>query len=118
MKAGENLGVGALADVADTERWRQAGDKGMATQFIDTLPERFETQLGRWFKDGQELSGGQWQKIALARAFMRDKADILVLDEPTAAMDAAAEASMFDHFRELSGNRMVKIGTATRREHK
>lgn len=107
MKAGENIGVGDVADFDDTERWRQAGDKGMATEFIDTLPERFETQLGRWFKDGQELSGGQWQKIALARAFMRDKADILVLDEPTAAMDAAAEASIFEHFRELSGNRMV-----------
>ena len=57
-----------------------------------------DTQLGKWFKDGRELSGGQWQKIALARAFMRSQADILVLDEPTAAMDAEAEA---DHLRAL-----------------
>ena len=59
----------------------------------------FQTQLGKWFKDGRELSGGQWQKIALARAFMREDADILVLDEPTAAMDARAEAQIFEQFR-------------------
>jgi ATP-binding cassette subfamily B protein len=65
------------------------------------------TQLGKWFKDGQELSGGQWQKIALSRAFMRTDADILVLDEPTAAMDAAAEAKIFEHFRKLTQNRIA-----------
>ena len=79
----------------------------MASEFIDSLPAGFDTQLGRWFKDGRELSGGQWQKIALARAFMRSEADILVLDEPTAAMDAAAEATIFEHFRELAGDRIV-----------
>lgn len=61
--------------------------------------------MGRWFKDGQELSGGQWQKIALSRAWMRESADILVLDEPTAAMDAAAEAQVFERFREHSRER-------------
>ena len=59
----------------------------------------YETQLGKWFRDGRELSGGQWQKIALSRAFMRTGADVLVLDEPTASMDARAEAEVFEHFR-------------------
>ena len=80
---------------------------GMAAPFIDSMPERYNTQLGRWFKGGRELSGGQWQKIALSRAFMRSEADILVLDEPTAAMDAAAEAHVFELFREESKNKMT-----------
>jgi ABC-type multidrug transport system fused ATPase/permease subunit len=70
----------------------------MAAPFIDDMPEGYQTQLGRWFKDGRELSGGQWQKIALSRAFMRTDADILVLDEP---------AAVFDHFRAASGNKMT-----------
>jgi ATP-binding cassette subfamily B protein len=81
--------------------------KGMAHDFIDKLPQQYDTQLGKWFKNGRELSGGQWQKIALARAFMRTRADILVLDEPTATMDAAAEATVFEHFRELSRGKMT-----------
>ena len=71
------------------------------------MPEGYQTQLGRWFARGQELSGGQWQKVALSRAFMRSGADILVLDEPTAAMDAAAEAAVFDHFQRLSHDRIA-----------
>ena len=73
------------------------------------MPKQYETQLGKWFKDGRELSGGQWQKIALSRAFMRSDADILVLDEPTAAMDAAAEAEVFEHFRSLMGKRIAIV---------
>lgn len=107
MKVGENVGVGDVLHLEDEERVREAALKGMASEFIEDMPEGYGTQLGRWFKDGHELSGGQWQKIALARAFMRSDADILVLDEPTAAMDAAAEANIFEHFRELSGDRMV-----------
>ena len=76
-------------------------------ELVDELPAGFATQLGKWFKDGTELSGGQWQKIALARAFMRTRADILVLDEPTAAMDAGAEATIFEHFRQLTRNRIA-----------
>jgi ATP-binding cassette subfamily B protein len=79
----------------------------MAAPFVEDLPEGYQTQLGKWFKDGRELSGGQWQKIALARAFMREGADILVLDEPTAAMDARAEAQVFEQFRELTKDHMV-----------
>jgi ATP-binding cassette subfamily B protein len=104
---GENIGAGDVLHFEDQARWEQAADQGMALPFIDTLPGRFDTQLGKWFKDGRELSGGQWQKIALARAFMRSGADILVLDEPTAAMDAAAEATVFEHFRQLTQDRIA-----------
>jgi ATP-binding cassette subfamily B protein len=107
MSVGENVGAGDVSHFEDEARWRDASDKGMASEFIATLPAGFQTPLGKWFNDGRELSGGQWQKIALARAFMRSRADILVLDEPTAAMDAQAEASIFEHFRELSGGRIA-----------
>ncbi|WP_345294462.1 ABC transporter ATP-binding protein [Luteimonas vadosa] len=107
MRVGENVGVGDVEHFEDRARWQEAADMGMATPFIADLPAGFETQLGRWFRDGRELSGGQWQKIALARAFMRSRADILVLDEPTAAMDAAAEATIFEHFRKLTHNRIA-----------
>jgi ATP-binding cassette subfamily B protein len=107
LRVGENVGAGDVAHFEDRARWREASAKGMASEFIDSLPAGYETQLGKWFKDGRELSGGQWQKIALSRAFMREKADILVLDEPTAAMDAQAEATIFEHFRALAKNRIV-----------
>ncbi len=106
---GENVGVGDVEHLKDRKEWEIAADKGMATSFIDRLPQGFNTQLGKWFKDGQELSGGQWQKIALARAFMRSTADILILDEPTAAMDAEAEMTIFDRFRSLTQNQMVVL---------
>ena len=104
---GENIGVGDVEHLEDKARWQTSAEKGMAQPFIEQMPERFQTQLGRWFKNGQELSGGQWQKIALARAFMRNKADILVLDEPTAAMDAEAEFQIFDRLRSLTKKQMV-----------
>jgi ATP-binding cassette subfamily B protein len=107
LKVGENVGAGDVAHFEDEQRWRAAADLATATPFVETLPAGFQTQLGKWFKDGRELSGGQWQKIALARAFMREGADILVLDEPTAAMDARAEAEIFEQFRELAQSRMV-----------
>ena len=107
LKVGENIGAGDVRHFEDEVRWREAATAGMALPFIETLPEGFDAQLGKWFKAGRELSGGQWQKVALARAFMRSGADILVLDEPTAAMDAAAEASIFEHFRDLTRNRIA-----------
>ncbi len=107
MRVGENVGAGDVNHFDDEPRWREASEKGMAAEFIESLPNGYDTQLGKWFNDGRELSGGQWQKIALARAFMRTEADILVLDEPTAAMDAEAEATIFEHFRALSKNRIV-----------
>ncbi len=107
MLVGENVGAGDERFFEDEGRWRAAAVKGRASEFIDTLPEGYRTQLGKWFKDGRELSGGQWQKIALSRAFMRSRADILVLDEPTAAMDAQAEAEVFEHFRQLASERIT-----------
>ncbi len=104
---GENIGVGDVRHFEDEQRWREAAGKGMAEAIIEGLPAGYNTQLGKWFKDGQELSGGQWQKIALSRAFMRAEADILVLDEPTASMDAAAEAKIFEHFRKLTQKRIA-----------
>jgi ATP-binding cassette subfamily B protein len=107
LQVGENVGVGDELHFEDELRWREAAGKGRAADFIDELPRGYHTQLGKWFRDGQELSGGQWQKIALSRAFMRTQADVLVLDEPTAAMDARAEAEVFEHFRQLSSGRIT-----------
>ncbi len=107
FSVGENIGAGDVRHIADSERWEKAAETGMAAPFIEDMPKGYQTQLGRWFKDGRELSGGQWQKIALSRAFMRSDADILVLDEPTAAMDASSEAAVFEHFRTASGDKMT-----------
>jgi ATP-binding cassette, subfamily B, bacterial len=107
LLVGENVGAGDVRYFQDEERWARAAEQGMAAPVIATLPGGYRTQLGKWFKDGRELSGGQWQKIALSRAFMRAQADVLVLDEPTAAMDAAAEAQIFEHFRQLTTNKIA-----------
>ena len=106
LLVGENVGAGDVTHFDDEARWRRAAHKGMADTFVPQLPQGYHTQLGSWFKGGQELSVGQWQKIALSRAFMREDADILVLDEPTASMDAAAEAEVFQRFRNLADDRM------------
>ncbi|MDJ0759962.1 MAG: ABC transporter ATP-binding protein [Woeseiaceae bacterium] len=107
FSVGENIGAGDVRHFEDEERWSDAAAAGRAAPFIGSMPEGYNTQLGRWFKDGRELSGGQWQKIALSRAFMRSDADILVLDEPTAAMDAGSEAEIFEHFRTVSRDKMT-----------
>ncbi|HEY9662441.1 MAG TPA: ABC transporter ATP-binding protein, partial [Allocoleopsis sp.] len=104
---GENIGVGDVEHFDDRSRWEMAVEKGTARPFIDEMPEGFQTQLGRWFKGGRELSGGQWQKIALSRAFMRSGADILVLDEPTSAVDAEAEAEIFEQLRAVTQQQMA-----------
>lgn len=106
---GENIGIGDVESIHEEDKISEAAHKGMAEQFVKDLPEKYQTQLGTWFKDGQELSGGQWQKIALSRAFMRSKADILILDEPTAAIDARAEAEIFAYFGDLTANRISII---------
>jgi ATP-binding cassette subfamily B protein len=107
MLVGENVGAGDERYFEDEARWHDAAAKGRASEFIETLPQGYHTQLGKWFRDGRELSGGQWQKVALSRAFMRTRADVLVLDEPTAAMDAQAEAEVFEHFRQLARERIT-----------
>lgn len=109
MQVGENIGAGDSSHFSDQARWQSAGEKGMVNSFLERLPEGYHTQLGRWFKDGMELSGGQWQRIALARAFMREQADIVILDEPTSAMDPEAEARIFERFREVTENQMAIV---------
>ncbi len=107
LMLGENIGAGDVRRFDDEAEWRKAAEQGMAAPLIESMPAGYQTQLGKWFKEGRELSGGQWQKIALSRAFMRSDADILVLDEPTAAMDAGAEAQIFAHFQTLTRNRIA-----------
>jgi ATP-binding cassette subfamily B protein len=105
----ENVGFGSVEHVEDQPRLERAVDRGGADEVLRALPSGLETPLGRWFKEGTELSGGQWQKVALARAFMREEADILVLDEPTAALDAEAEHAIFERFRQLARGRTTLL---------
>lgn len=109
LTARENVGVGAVARIEDGERIERSVDQGGARAVVDGLKDGIDTQLGRWFAEGSDLSGGQWQKIALARGFMREDADILVLDEPTAALDAEAEHAVFERFQELTKDRTTII---------
>lgn len=109
LKVGENIGVGDKDFMDEKGQVETAAEKGLAADFIRHMPATYDTQLGTWFRDGKELSGGQWQKIALSRAFMRQRAEVLILDEPTAAIDARAEAEIFAHFRELTGPRISII---------
>ena len=105
----ENVGVGSIEHLDDKDRIESAIERGGARELVAQLSGGLDTQLGRWFLGGVELSGGQWQKVALARAFMRQEADILVLDEPTAALDAAAEHAVFQRFRILSEGRTTIV---------
>jgi ATP-binding cassette subfamily B protein len=105
----ENVGVGSVSHLGDEPRILRAAERGGADELVGSLPGGLETQLGGWFQKGVELSGGQWQKVALARAFMREEADILVLDEPTASLDAEAEHAVFERFRTLARGRTTLL---------
>ncbi len=96
----ENIGFGKIEEVDNLAMIKNAAEHADAADFITKLPNGYESSLGRRWEKGVELSGGQWQKIALARAFMR-QAELMVLDEPTAALDAQAEFEVFEHFGEL-----------------
>ena len=104
----ENIGFGQIEDIDDMRRIENAAERGGADEVVAELPLGYETVLGRRWERGQELSGGQWQKIALSRAFMR-KAEVLILDEPTSALDAEAEYEIFLRFRELMAGRIAVL---------
>lgn len=104
----ENIGFGQVDALDDLARIREAAERGGARPIIEDMPQGYDTMLGRRWEKGQELSGGQWQKIALARAFMR-KAEVLVLDEPTSALDAQAEYEVFQRFGELMEGRIAVL---------
>src|SRR5713101_7625412 len=102
--ASENIGLGNVPDINDRERIEVAGAQAGAAELISRLPDGYDTALGKWFDHGVNLSGGERQKVALARAFMRD-AKILLLDEPTSALDAQAEYDLFERLRSLTRGR-------------
>ncbi|MGE8282035.1 MAG: ABC transporter ATP-binding protein, partial [Stenotrophomonas sp.] len=108
LSAGENIGVGLVESMNDKDRIRDAAHRALADEVIDALPAGYDQLIGRRFKTGVDLSGGQWQKIAIARAYMRD-AQVMILDEPTAALDARAEFEVFQRFKELSDNRTAVL---------
>ena len=99
--AGLNVAVGQIEGKEDLDQIKNASVKSLANEVIENLPHQYEQMIGRRFAEGVDLSGGQWQKIALARAYMRD-AQVLILDEPTAALDARAEHEVFQRFADLT----------------
>jgi ATP-binding cassette subfamily B protein len=108
LTARENIGFGQIERLNDAGQVRFAAERGGADEVVAELPEGMETMLGRWFAKGHELSGGQWQKMALSRAFMRD-GEVLVLDEPTASLDAEREYEIFQRFRELANGKIAVL---------
>jgi ATP-binding cassette, subfamily B, bacterial len=107
--AAENIGLGSPEHVEDRPRIEEAARRGGAAALVEALPQQYDTVLGGWFESGQELSAGQWQKVAVARGFMRETAEVLLLDEPTAAIDAGAEHELFERFRQLAADRTAIV---------
>ncbi|MEM7416125.1 MAG: ABC transporter ATP-binding protein [Gemmatimonadota bacterium] len=108
LKAGENIAIGRIDRRDDRPRIVDSAEKSLAAGVIDRLDEKYDQVLGRRFEGGADLSGGEWQKVALGRAYMRD-AELLVLDEPTAALDARAEHQVFERFSELTAGKMAVL---------
>jgi ATP-binding cassette subfamily B protein len=106
MTARENIAVGRIDELNDLDALKIAARKSLADQVIAQLPGQYEQMLGRRFDGGVDLSGGEWQKVALARAYLRD-AQLLILDEPTASLDARSEFEVFQHFAELTAEKMA-----------
>ncbi|TMD98150.1 MAG: ABC transporter ATP-binding protein [Chloroflexi bacterium] len=103
--ASENIGLGNVPEIADRDAVVSASKQAGSDELISKLPAGYDTALGKWFDAGVNLSGGEWQKVALARAFMREDARILLLDEPTSALDAQAEYDLFERLRSLTQGR-------------
>jgi ATP-binding cassette subfamily B protein len=108
LPARENVGFGQIDRLDDEPRIVDAAVRAGADATIRSLPQGYDTMLGKWFERGHDLSGGEWQKVALARAFMRE-AEVLVLDEPTASLDALNEYAIFQRFRELTDNKIALL---------
>jgi ATP-binding cassette, subfamily B, bacterial len=106
MTARENIAVGRIEELENIELIKDAANKSMAQQTIGRLPLAYDQMLGRRFENGVDLSGGEWQKVALARAYLRD-AQLLILDEPTASLDARSEYEVFHRFSELTAGKMA-----------
>jgi len=109
FSAAENVGLGEPAHLGDRTRIERAARLGGADTVVAGLPQGLDTVLGGWFEAGHELSAGQWQKLAVSRAFMREDAEILVLDEPTASIDAEAEHELFERFQALAADRTAIV---------
>jgi len=108
MTAAENIAVGRIDALDDRARVEEAARRSLADEVIERLPNGYDQVLGKRFRTGVDLSGGEWQKVAIARAYMRD-AHLLILDEPTAALDARAEFEVFQRFKELSDRRTAVL---------
>ena len=108
LSAGENIWIGDVEQEPEPSRIIAAAHRSGADPIINRLPEGYQTNLGHWFAGGQELSEGEWQKIALARAFFRNSS-IIVLDEPTSSLDPLAEAELFRNFRNLLEGRSAVL---------
>jgi ATP-binding cassette subfamily B protein len=108
MTARENIGLSRTDRLDEDAAIQHAGEKSGAVEVVNTLPERYETMLGRLFPGGRQLSGGQWQRLALGRLYFRP-ASVQIFDEPTAALDAIAEANMIDRLREHGADRITLL---------
>ncbi|MBN1999136.1 ABC transporter ATP-binding protein, partial [candidate division KSB1 bacterium] len=106
LSARDNIGFGDVTRYNSDDRIYRAARQAGAEKFIEALPDRYDTMLGKMFENGEELSIGQWQKIALARSFLRN-APIVVLDEPTSSLDAKAEYRVYEHFKQLTADKMA-----------
>lgn len=106
--AADNIGLSQIDALSNRQQIKKAAEKGGADEMIGRLPQGYDTQLGKWFAEGHELSQGQWQKIALSRAFMR-QAEILILDEPTASLDAQQEHRIYERFHSLTKDKTAVL---------
>jgi len=109
FSAGENIGLGEPRRIGDRDAIARAAERAGADALVAALPEGYDTMLGGWFEAGHELSAGQWQKLAVARAFLREDAEVLILDEPTASIDAEGEHELFERFRTLAADRTAIV---------